>query len=66
MKKILFAASMLIAVSQINAQAVNQNAVKLNPLSLAFATGNVSYERAVMQTSLSNLVYFILPLISAD
>ena len=47
MKRILFAASMLLAVSQINAQAVNQNAVKLNPLSLAFATGNVSYERAV-------------------
>jgi len=47
MKKLLIAASMIIAVSHVNAQNANQNAVKLNPLSLAFATGNVSYERAV-------------------
>jgi hypothetical protein len=48
MKRILLVAVLFAAVSGVKAQdAPNQNAIKLNPLSLVFATGNVSYERAV-------------------
>src|SRR5438128_1855847 len=48
MKKLLLALSLFAIVSATKAQeAGRSNAVKLNPLSLFLATGNVSYERAV-------------------
>lgn len=47
MKKIFAAVFLLVAACSLNAQDVKQNAIKLNPLSLFAATGNVSYERAI-------------------
>jgi hypothetical protein len=47
MKQFYLAAIMLISAASLNAQTSNQNALKLNPLSLVAATGNVAYERAV-------------------
>ena len=47
MKKVLLAATLLVAATALKAQEGPQNAIKLNPLSLIFATGNVAYERAV-------------------
>src|SRR5215467_9736609 len=49
MKKPLLLAALLIAAFCTQAQDKGgpSNAVKLNPLSLIFATGNISYERAV-------------------
>ena|SRR2546423_1309164 len=47
MKKILFLTALVAAVSGLQAQNTRSNAIKLNPLSLAFATGNVSYERKI-------------------
>lgn len=47
MKKFVLFAALFAAVSFANAQtAPHSNAIKINPLSLIFATGNVSYERA--------------------
>lgn len=53
MKRVLFAAVLLTAVTSLKAQegAAPQNAIKLNPLSLIFATGNVAYERAIGPSS---------------
>lgn len=48
MKKIVLALFMIGSVGVINAQQTHQ-ALKLNPLSLFLATGNVSYERAVAE-----------------
>lgn len=48
MKKVLLVVAFVAAVVAVKAQdGAKQNAIKINPLSLAFATGNVSYERAV-------------------
>lgn len=48
MKKVLFAAALLVAGTALKAQDNGtQNAIKINPLSLVFATGNVAYERQV-------------------
>lgn len=59
MKKVLFAAALLVAVSGLKAQDNGaQNAIKLNPLSLIFATGNVAYERAVSENSSIQLGVF--------
>lgn len=51
---VLFAASFAVK-AQDN---VRNNAIKLNPLSLAFLTGNVSYERAVSENSSVQLGVF--------
>lgn len=47
MKKIVLVLAVVFAVTGIKAQEGKLNAIKINPLSLAFATGNVSYERAI-------------------
>jgi hypothetical protein len=49
MKKLLLAVVMTASAFYMNAQEGRSNAIKLNPLSLVFATGNVSYERAVSE-----------------
>ncbi|HYE54861.1 MAG TPA: DUF3575 domain-containing protein [Chitinophagaceae bacterium] len=61
MKKVLFATALLVAVSSgLKAQETGgyQNAIKLNPLSLIFATGNVSYERAIAENQSVQLGIF--------
>jgi Protein of unknown function (DUF3575) len=60
MKKVLFAAALLVAATGIKAQDNGgaQNAIKLNPLSLIFATGNIAYERAVSENSTVQLGVF--------
>jgi hypothetical protein len=59
MKKVLFAATLLVAASALKAQENGaQNAIKLNPLSLVFATGNIAYERAVSENSSFQLGFF--------
>ena len=48
MKKFLLFAALIAVFSGASAQDLpKQNALKINPLSLVFATGNFSYERAV-------------------
>lgn len=47
MKKVLFAVALIVTATAVKAQDGPQNAIKLNPLSLVFATGNIAYERAV-------------------
>ena len=47
MKKVLAIAALVVIVTGASAQNTKQNAIKLNPLSLAFMTGNVAYERAI-------------------
>jgi hypothetical protein len=49
MKKVVLITAFVAAVFGAHAQQANQNAVKINPLSLFLATGNVSYERAVKE-----------------
>lgn len=52
MKKVFLAAALLVVASALKAQdAGAQNAIKINPLSLIFATGNVAYERAVSENT---------------
>jgi hypothetical protein len=58
MKKVLLAATLLVAATALKAQDGPQNAIKLNPLSLVFATGNVAYERAVSENSSVQLGIF--------
>ncbi|HEX2608336.1 MAG TPA: DUF3575 domain-containing protein [Flavisolibacter sp.] len=59
MKKILFVMALGVMGLGVNAQeATKKNAIKLNPLSLAFLTGNVSYERAVGSNQSINLGVF--------
>lgn len=59
MKKVLLAASLLVAATALKAQENGaQNAIKLNPLSLVFATGNVAYERAISANSSVQLGVF--------
>ena len=60
MKKVLFAATLLVAASAMKAQdhGAPQNAIKINPLSLIFATGNVAYERAVTENQSFQLGFF--------
>lgn len=48
MKKITLVLALVATTVAVNAQSsVRNNAIKLNPLSLALLTGNVSYERAI-------------------
>lgn len=48
MRKITLVLALVAATVAANAQSdIKNNAIKLNPLSLALMTGNVSYERAV-------------------
>jgi Protein of unknown function (DUF3575) len=47
MKKLLIIAGLFAVITSVNAQGAKQNAIKLNPLSLAFMTGNLAYERAI-------------------
>jgi len=47
MKKLLIIAGFIAVITNVNAQGARQNAIKLNPLSLAVMTGNVAYERAI-------------------
>jgi hypothetical protein len=59
MKKVLFAAALIVAATSLKAQDNGaQNAIKLNPLSLIFATGNIAYERAVSENSSVQLGIF--------
>jgi hypothetical protein len=59
MKKVLFAAALVVAATSLKAQDNGaQNAIKLNPLSLVFATGNIAYERAVSENSSVQLGFF--------
>jgi hypothetical protein len=46
MKRILLFGAFLVFAFASKAQETPKNAVKINPLSLIFATGNVSYEHA--------------------
>jgi outer membrane murein-binding lipoprotein Lpp len=46
MRKVVLSLLLLAGTTSANAQS-RQNAIKINPLSLAVATGNVAYERAV-------------------
>ncbi len=47
MKKLLLFALVALAGMHLHAQGPQSNAIKINPLSLFLATGNVAYERAV-------------------
>ena len=47
MRKISLVLAFVAATIAVNAQEGKMNAIKLNPLSLAVLTGNVSYERAI-------------------
>ena len=59
MKKLFFVSLFLSSIFLVNAQTVtNRNAVKINPLSLVFATGNVAYERAINQNQSVQLGIF--------
>ena len=59
MKKILLMGAIALSASFAQAQKNDvQNAIKINPLSLAFATGNVSYERAVSENQSAQLGVF--------
>ncbi|MGB8194126.1 MAG: DUF3575 domain-containing protein [Chitinophagaceae bacterium] len=59
MKKVLFAAALVVVAAGLKAQDNGaQNAIKLNPLSLVFATGNIAYERAVTENSSVQLGVF--------
>jgi hypothetical protein len=57
--KLLISVFCLLAAIAVNAQDTgDKNAIKLNPLSLIFATGNVAYERAVSENSSIQLGFF--------
>lgn len=60
MKRVVCLAVFVAAITSLKAQDNGgpQNAIKLNPLSLIFATGNVSYERAVSANSSAQLGVF--------
>jgi hypothetical protein len=58
MKKLVLITAFAAAVFGANAQEGNKNAVKINPLSLFLATGNVSYERAVSENQSFQLGLF--------
>jgi len=58
MRKISFVLAFVAAGIAVNAQDAKSNAIKLNPLSLAFLTGNVAYEHAVSSNSSVQLGVF--------
>lgn len=58
MKNVLLVSCMLAVSLAGFSQQRNMNAVKLNPLSLVFATGNFSYERAVSENQSAQLGIF--------
>jgi len=58
MKKVVLIAAFAAVAFGVRAQEGNQNAVKLNPLSLILATGNVSYERATTENQSFQLGLF--------
>lgn len=47
MKRIIILSVALASAFVVQAQQTRQNAIKINPLSLLVATGNVAYERAI-------------------
>jgi hypothetical protein len=58
MKKALLALALIASATALKAQDGPQNAIKLNPLSLVFATGNIAYERAVSENTSIQLGVF--------
>jgi uncharacterized protein DUF3575 len=58
MKKNLFLVVFMIVAIASQAQGGPKNVVKINPLSLIVATGNISYERAVSQNKSVQLCAF--------
>lgn len=56
--KFIITAALIAVVSSLRAQEMPSNAIKINPLSLVLATGNVSYERAVSETTSAQLGIF--------
>jgi hypothetical protein len=59
MRKVSLMLALVAATIAVNAQdAGRSNAIKLNPLSLAFLTGNIAYERAVSSNSSVQLGVF--------
>jgi hypothetical protein len=58
MKKILFLAAIVTIASGLKAQESRSNALKLNPLSLIFSTGNVAYEKAISSSTTAQLGAF--------
>jgi hypothetical protein len=56
MKKLLLITALFVAA--VGAHAQNQNAIKINPLSLILATGNIAYERAIGKTTSVQLGMF--------
>jgi len=59
MKTLLSAFALIMLIHVAKAQdSGNKNAIKINPLSLIFATGNVAYERAVNQNQSFQLGIF--------
>jgi hypothetical protein len=57
MKKVSLVMALVAALVTAKAQE-GQNAVKINPLSLFLATGNVSYERATTENQSCDLGLF--------
>lgn len=58
MKKLVLVTALVAALTGAHAQENYKNAVKINPLSLFLATGNVSYERAVTENQSFQLGVF--------
>lgn len=58
MKKVLLSGAFAMLALISKAQDVPKNAVKVNPLSLIFATGNFSYERAVSDNQSFQVGFF--------
>jgi hypothetical protein len=58
MKKVVLVMSFVAALCSAKAQDGGQNAIKINPLSLFLATGNVSYERATGESQSAQLGVF--------
>ena len=67
MRKITLVLALVAATVAVHAQSdVRSNAIKLNPLSLALLTGNVSYERAVSENQSFQLGVFYSGLSISD
>jgi hypothetical protein len=58
MKKVVLITALVASFVGVKAQDGYKNAVKLNPLSLIFATGNVAYERAINEKTSVQLGVF--------
>jgi hypothetical protein len=58
MKKVFLVSALVAALCTAKAQDGGSNAIKINPLSLFLATGNVSYERATGESQSAQLGVF--------